>query len=143
MTFHQLPPPSPLLVLSLRQVAPYCPDPDTLGTEKAAKMLWRIFLAIMKDVGVKPSDLASCTTDSGSDVKSMCVNHASEFGIRWDWCTSHMASKAFEHAFGTSAEPSKSKNPAARNLIRVVIKVMERLNRSATWRAKFDDIQVQ
>jgi len=96
----------------------------------------------MKDIGVKPSDLASCTTDSGSDVKSMCVGHAREYGILWDWCTSHMSTKAFEHAFGTSAEPSKSKNPAARNVIRVMIKVMERLNRSPTWRAKFDDIQV-
>lgn len=106
-------------------------------------MLWRVFTAIMKDIGVTPSDLASCTTDSGSDVKSMAVNHASKYGISWDWCTSHMSSKAFEHAFGTSAEPSKSKNPAARDLIRVVIKVMEKLNRSPSWRDKFEDIQVR
>ena len=104
-------------------------------------MLWRIFVAIMKDIGVRPSDLASGTADSGSDVKSMCVKHAKEHGILWDWCISHMSAKAFEHAFGTSAEPSKSKNLGTRDVIRVVIKVMERLNRSSAWRAKFDHIQ--
>ena len=104
-------------------------------------MLWRIFVAIMTDIGVKPSDIASGTTDSGSDVKSMCVNHAKDHGVLWDWCISHMSAKAFEHAFGTTAEPSKSKNPSARDVVRAVIKVMERLNRSPTWRAQFDDIQ--
>ena len=136
------PPPVPYVDLVPQQVAPYRPDPATLGTQRAATMLWRIFTAIMKDVGVKPSDFASCTTDSGSDFESMCVNHASEYGILWDWCTSDMISKVFEHAFGTSAKPSNSKNPAAQDLIKVVIKVVERLNRSTTWRTKFDDIHV-
>lgn len=97
----------------------------------------------MEDFGLDVAKFASCTTDSGSDVKSMCVNHANRVGIKWDWCISHMANKACEHAFGTSADPAKSKNPRARDLLQKVIKVVQRLNKSSTWRAKFEDIQVK
>ena len=70
------------------------------------------------------------------------MNHTNRVGIEWDWCVSHMANKACEHGFGTAADPAKSKNAAARELLQKVIKVIQRLNQSSTWRRKFEEIQV-
>ncbi|CAN0062988.1 unnamed protein product, partial [Sphacelaria rigidula] len=95
------------------------------------------------DFGLEVGDFASCTTDSGSNNKTMCVNHASRVGIEWDWCVSHMANKAREHGLGTAADPAKSKKPAARELIQKVIKMVQRLNKSSTWRAQLEDIQAK
>ena len=91
---------------------------------------------------MKPEDFASCTTDSGSDIRAMCVNQARDFGIQWDWCTSHMVNKACEHAFCTSLDPAKSKNKLARDMVQLAVTIIKRIANSPTWRAKFEDIQV-
>lgn len=133
---------SPYFYLQSEQVKLYCPDPNAAESDKAAAMLWKIFQARIEDFGLKVTDFASCTTDNESGVKSMCVNHARGTGILWDQCTSHMTSKAFEHAFGTSNDPAKPNSLAARNLIKLIIKVIGRCHRSQAWRTKFEDLQV-
>ena len=104
--------------------------------------MWKIFTSTLNDFGLDGTDFASCTTDSGSDVNSMCLNHTNRVRIEWDWCVSHMANKACEHGFGTAADPAKSKNAAARELLQKVIKVIQRSHQSSTWRRKFEEIQV-
>ena len=117
------------------KVKPYCPDSDLIESTRASELLWKMFRATLEEFDLKPEDFASCTTDSGSDIKAMCVNQARDFGIQRDWCTSHMVNKAFEHAFETSLDLTKSKN-------KLVVKIIKRITTSPTWRAKFDDIQV-
>ena len=124
------------------KVKPYCPDSDLIENTRASELLWKMFRATLEEFDLKPEDFASCTTDSGSDIKAMCVNQARDFGIQWDWCTSHMVNKACEHAFGTSLDPTKSKNKLARDMVQIAVKIIRRIAHSPTWRAKFDDIQV-
>ncbi|CAM9364142.1 unnamed protein product [Sphacelaria rigidula] len=54
-----------------------------------------------------------------------------------------MANKACDHGFGTATDPAKSKNPAARDLIQKVVKLVQRLNKSSTWWAEFEDMQIE
>lgn len=130
------------LFLNLLQVKPYAPAQD-LEEITASKVLLKIFTATLQEYGVRVQDLASGTTDSGSDVKAMCVRGLHPRGIAWDWCVCHLACKAAENAFGTSADASKSKNPQARELLKLVIKVIERLNKSPNFKLKFEDIQTE
>ncbi|CAB1111286.1 unnamed protein product [Ectocarpus sp. CCAP 1310/34] len=46
-------------------------------------------------------------------------------------------------AFGVHPDPTKSKNPGARDVIKVVIKVVENLNKSSNLRAKFEDLETE
>lgn len=110
--------------------------------QKASESLYKIFKATIEDFGVTMEDFASCTTDSGSDVKAMAVNFAKQHGISWDWCFAHMVCKACEHAFGTSPSPAASKNTAAREVIQKVIRVVENIHKSPLQKAKFEDLQV-
>lgn len=125
----------------LAQIKPYCPDEDAAELVKAA-MLWKIFEATVCDLGLKVTDFASCTTDNEL-VMSMCANHAKYHGILSDWCISHLSNEASEQAFGISADPSKSKNKGARDIVRLLIQVVERLNKSATWREQLEGLQVK
>jgi len=135
----------------LCQAKHYCPAPET-STEKASECLWKIFQATIAEVGLTPADFASCTTDSGSDVKAMCVNLACEHykyvddpnarPLEWDWCNAHLVSKACEHAFGTCAAPAQTKNAGARTVINKITKVVETLHRSSAKMAMFEDTQV-
>ena len=46
-----------------------------MGEDKASGILFTIFRATLAEYGIAISDLAGGTTDSGSDVKAMCVNY--------------------------------------------------------------------
>ena len=107
------------------------------GTDKASEVLFTIFRATLAEYGIKLFDLAGGTTDSGSDVKTMCVNILlRSHNIPWDWCVCHLADKAAENAFGTSADPQKSKNKDARDVIKLVTKAAAKVNQSTTFKQK-------
>ena len=73
----------------------------------------------------------------------MCINSLlGGYDIPWDWCDCHLADKAAENAFGTSADPQKSKNKDAREISRLVIKTAAKVNQSATFKQKFEEIQL-
>lgn len=127
----------------LCQIKCYNPDPSlVVDGAKASEVLLKVFESSLEEFDLSTADPASGTTDSGSDVKAMCVNGLGSLDICWDWCVSHLATKASEHAFGVSADSNKFKNTLSREIIRLVIKVMERLNKSPTMRAKFEGLQV-
>ncbi|CAM9287042.1 unnamed protein product, partial [Sphacelaria rigidula] len=89
-------------------------------------------------------DIAGGTTNSGPDVKAICTNILSrKQGIPWDWCTCHLTDKAAENAFGTWADPQKSKKPAARDVIKLVIKSAARVNQSSTFKQRFEELQLE
>ncbi|CAB1107679.1 unnamed protein product [Ectocarpus sp. CCAP 1310/34] len=120
----------------------YSPDQGALGQAKASEVLLVIFKSILHEFGLNPSYLASGTTDSGSDVKAVSINGLwKHFGVLWNWCFCHLM-KAAEQPFCTSLDTVKSKNPAARDLLKTVIKVVETLNKSSNLGAKFEDLQV-
>lgn len=106
-------------------------------------MLLEIMKSILHEFGLKPSNLASGTTDSGSDLKAVSVNGLwPKYGVLWNWCFCHLMVKAAEQAFGMHLDPAKSKNPQARDLIRNVTEVVENLSKSCNLRAKFEDLEV-
>lgn len=133
-----------LLIFLLLQVKHYAPSAEIQGTEKASEILFTIFRATLAEYGIKLSDLAGGTTDSGSDVKAMCVNLLlASYKIWWDWCDCHLADKAAENAFGTSADPQKSKNKDAREVIKLVIKTAAKVNQSTIFKQKFEEVQLE
>lgn len=126
------------------QVKHYAPSVAAQEKAKASEILFAIFKSLLAEFGIKLSDLAGGTTDSGPDVKAMCVNFLLELHkIYWDWCDCHLADKAAEHAFGTTADPQKSKNKGARQVVQLVIKAAAKVNQSTTFKQKFDETQVE
>lgn len=121
----------------------YAPSVEAQEQGKASEILFTIFQATLAEYGINVSDLAGGTTDSGSDVKAMCVNILlALYQIWWDWCDCHLADKAAENAFGTSADPQKSKNKEAREVVKLVIKSAAKVNQSTTFKQKFDEAQL-
>lgn len=125
------------------QIKRYRPAQDALGEAKAAEVLLKILENVLHEFGLRASDLASGTTDSGSDVKSVSVNGLHpKYGVLWNWCCCHLMVKAAEDAFGTHADPQKSKNPEARKMLKNVIGMVGTLHKSPNLTAKFEDLQV-
>ncbi|CAM9372554.1 unnamed protein product [Pylaiella littoralis] len=128
---------------ALLAVKPYAPSSPVNDTQRASDILFTIFRATLGEYGIKVADLAGGTTDSGPDVKAMGVNTLLGLhDVSWDWCTSHAATKAAEHAFGTWADIQKSKNLDARRIISLVTKTAQKVNQSPPFKQKFDDIQM-
>ena len=74
------------------QVKHYAPAAAVQEAEKASKILFTVFKATLAEYGIRISDVAGGTTDSGPDVKAMCTNILlAKHGIPWDWCTCHLA----------------------------------------------------
>lgn len=133
--------PSPSVLAS--QVKPYAPSSAVNDNQRASDILFTIFRATLGEYGIKVADLAGGTTDSGPDVKAMGVNTLLGLhDVSWDWCTSHAATKAAEHAVGTSADIQKSKNLDARRIISLVTKTAHKVNQSPPFKQKFDEIQM-
>lgn len=121
----------------------YAPSSAAQDKAKASEILFTIFKSVLAEFGMSLSNLAGGTTDAGSDVKAMCVNFLlKQHKISWDWCDCHLADKAAEHAFGTSADPQKSKNKEARRVIQVVIKAAAKVNQSTIFKQKFEEAQL-
>ncbi|CAB1104792.1 unnamed protein product [Ectocarpus sp. CCAP 1310/34] len=115
---------------------------DALREAAASEVLLEIVKSILREFGLRPSDLASGTTDSKSDVKSVSVNGLyPQYGVLWNWCFCHLMVKAAEDGFGTHVDPQKSKNPEARDMLKNVISMVGTLNRSSNFKAKFEDLQ--
>ncbi|CAB1103542.1 unnamed protein product [Ectocarpus sp. CCAP 1310/34] len=125
------------------QIKRYEPSQDALGEAKASEVLLEIVKAILHEFGLYPSDLAPGTTDSGSDVKSVSVNGLHpQFGVLWNWCFCHLMVKVAEDGFVTHVDPQKSKNPEARDMLKKLINLVGTLHRSANFKVKIDDLQV-
>ncbi|CAN0564579.1 unnamed protein product, partial [Ectocarpus sp. 12 AP-2014] len=128
---------------NLLSIKRYQPSQDALGEAKAAEVLLVIVKAILREFGLRASDLASGTTDKGSDVKSVSVNGLNrQFGVLWNWCFCHLMVKAAEDGFGIHLDPRKSKNPEARDMLKNVISVVTTLNKSSNFKNQFNDLQV-
>ncbi|CAM9499392.1 unnamed protein product [Ascophyllum nodosum] len=59
---------------ALLGVKHYAPSSEVQDKEKASGILFTIFKATLREYGISIADLARGTTDSGPDVKAMCVN---------------------------------------------------------------------
>ena len=98
----------------------------------------------MAEYGITLFNLAGGTTDSGPDVKAMSIHFLlANHRIWWDWCDCHLADKAAENAFGTSADPQKSKNKGARDVLKLVIKTATKVNQSPTFKQKFEELELE
>eukprot|EP00903_Cladosiphon_okamuranus_P013418 g12500.t2 len=121
----------------------YAPSADAQANSQASQTLFTIFRSVLAESGIQLSDLAGGTTDSGSDVRAMCVNFLlRSHKVPWDWCGCHLVDRAAEHAFATSAGPQKSKNTEARRVVQLVIKAAAKVNHSHIFKQKFDEAQM-
>lgn len=122
----------------------YAPSAAVQASEKASGVLFTVFRSLLAEFGIKLSDLAGGTTDSGSDIKAMCTNFLlAQHNVYWDWCVCHLADRAAEAAFGTSADPQKSKNKDARQVVSLIIKAAAKVNQSPIFKQKFDEAQME
>lgn len=65
----------------------YSPSADVQAADKASEILFIVLKSVLREFGVKISDLAGGTTDSDSDVKAMCVTFLlAQHKVSWDWC---------------------------------------------------------
>jgi hypothetical protein len=71
--------------------------------------------------------VAGATSDAGPDIRRLCDK---KLPGSWDWCICHLINAALADAFGTSADPQKSKNKECRGVVHTV-KVLENLVRRA------------
>ena len=127
----------------MSQVKLYAPSSQVQDAGKASDALFTIFRATLGEYGITIADLAGGTTDSGPDVKSMCVSPLlDDHNICWDLCDCRLACKAAENAFGSSADPQNSKNPGARSIFNLVTQTAARVNRSASFKQKFEELQL-
>ena len=123
------------------QVKHYAPAADILETEKASEIIFTIFQATLAEYGITLANLAGGTTDSGPEVKAMCVDFLlANYKIWWDWCDCHLVDKAAENALG-HAFPAK--NRGARYVLRLIIKTAAKVNQSATFKQKFEELQLE
>ena len=79
--------------------------------------------------------LTSCS-DSGSDVKRTVQVI---IGAWWEWCIAHLSHLCLTDAFGTSIDPVKSKNKVARDLFKLIKKVIESVNKSDILQKAFEE----
>ncbi len=109
------------------------------GEKKASELLMDWCKLILQEYNIHPEKhiLTSCS-DSGSDVK-----RALEvvFPTHREWCVSHLTHLALADAFGSSVDPSKTKNADIRRVLNDCRKVIETVNKSKVLKAKFDEKQ--
>ena len=86
------------------------------------------------DIDILRDILTSCS-DSGSNVKRALDVLIDAW---WEWCISHLSHLALTDAFGTSIDPAKSRNVAARKFFKKIKKVIEATNKSELLGCAFE-----
>ncbi|KAI9907018.1 hypothetical protein PsorP6_003772 [Peronosclerospora sorghi] len=94
---------------------------------------------ILGEFGIRIKDISGSTSDGGSDVKRAMTSL--DDSKPWEWCIPHMTNRAVQDAFGTSLDPKKSKNAAARDLVSAVKSVIEHFNKSSNSQTRLAELQ--
>lgn len=81
-------------------------------------------------------DVLTNTSDSGSDVKRLLDVLITAW---WEWCISHLAHLALTDAFGTSIDPDKWRNDAARQFFHRIKKIIEVVNNFEHLKEAFEE----
>ena len=104
------------------------------GEEKASELLMKWCKIILEEFDIEAEDhiLTSCS-DSGSDVKKALEK---VLPTMHKWCVSHLTHLALADAFGSSIDPSKSRNPVIRDVLNKCRKVIEKVNKSKVLKVK-------
>lgn len=101
-------------------------------------LLW--LTGVLGEFGLSTSDLMSSTTDAGSDIKRL---GSVLLESSWDWCLPHMLNCTLVEAFGSSLDPSTSKNPETRAVLVRAKKVVEFVNKSEPANKMLEEIQLE
>eukprot|EP00047_Mylnosiga_fluctuans_P009762 m.13018 g.13018 ORF g.13018 m.13018 type:complete len:724 (-) comp2779_c0_seq1:31-2202(-) len=103
------------------------PTTDDLQTQCASDLLKLWLGGVLQELGIKYENLASSTTDRGSDARRLT---GSLIPCPADWCISQLLDYACVDAFGTTLDPKQSRNTEACELIMMAKKVIEHVNKS-------------
>lgn len=98
------------------------------GGKQASELIMDWCKIILQEYNISPDrDILTSCTDSGSDIKRAIETVLPT--IR-EWCISHLTHLALADAFGSSVDPTKTKNVEIRNVITKCRKLIEKVNKS-------------
>ena len=125
-------------LLAVRAYQPSTALADMVNRSSDILLLW--VRGVLQEYNLREKDLASSTTDAGSDIKRLCDVL---LPCPWDWCMSHLLNVALVEAFGTSLHPDESGNPQVRALISRVKRVIEHVNKSEPTKMQLNELQLE
>ncbi len=122
-------------------VQPFNPSTALRAQEERLSDVLMMWLSgVLGEFSLTPDDLLSATTDGGSDIRRL---GNVLLPCEWQWCVPHLLNCALADAFGTSLDPAKSKNPAARAVMLRAKKVVEYVNKSSIAQQSLKEIQLR
>ncbi len=128
-------------VSKLLAVRAFQPSSALLAEAPRMAEVLRLWIrGVLSEYGLTEANLASTTTEAGSDIKRLCDVL---LPCPWDWCTAHMLDCALVEAFGTSLSRDQSGNPDARAVMVRVKKVIETVNMSEPTKLQLSEIQLE
>lgn len=109
----------------LLAVKHFHPEP-TLGGKRAGQVLLKWIMQILRQFGLRGSDIAGLTSDGGgTDITGV----AGKTFLR-EWCVPHLLSRVTTDASGMALDKKSSKNLAGRSLVEGMKEVYDHLNKS-------------
>lgn len=109
----------------LLAVKHFDPEP-TLGGERAGQLLFKWMMQVLRQFGLRESDIAGLTSDGGgTDITGV----AGKTFLR-EWCVPHLLNRVTTAASGMTLDIKSSKNVAGRSLVEGMKEVYEHLNKS-------------
>eukprot|EP00047_Mylnosiga_fluctuans_P014940 m.42227 g.42227 ORF g.42227 m.42227 type:complete len:859 (+) comp5710_c0_seq2:132-2708(+) len=115
------------LITKLLAIRPYSPSVRIATTQQNSEIL-RVWLdGVLSEYGLKEHNLASSSTDAGSDIKGLCTQL---LPCPWDWSIGPLLNGALVEAFGTAIDPKDSTNEAAHAILRRLKKVIKQVRKS-------------
>jgi hypothetical protein len=128
-------------VSKLLAVRAFLPTSSLLADVPRMSDVLRLWVrGVLSEYGLRESDLASTTTDAGSDIKRLC---SVLLPCPWDWCVSHLLNCVLVEAFGTALRKEQSGNPDVRTVLMRVKKVIEHVNKSDSTKLTLNEIQME
>jgi len=117
-------------------VRAFNPTLDDMASQQASNLLIEWMINIVEEFGIEAEkDILTSCMDSGSDVKRALEK---VFPTHRKWCVSHLLHLALADAFGSSVDPSKTKNKKVRDLLNQCHKVIKTVNKSKVLKLKVD-----
>jgi len=118
-------------------VRAFNPTLHGMASRQASNLLIEWMINIVEEFGIEAEkDILTSCMDSGLDVKRALEK---VFPTHHEWCVSHLLYLALADAFGSSVDPSKTKNKEVRDLLSQCCKVIETVNKSKVLKLKVDN----
>ena len=114
----------------------FAPSTDERMADRLSDILEQWAAGVLSEFNIDINrDVLTSVSDSDSDVKRSLQVVMNPW---WEWCVSHLSHLVLTDAFGTSIDPSSSKNEESRLFFKGIKKVIESINKSEYWHSAFE-----